>query len=121
MIADKHGAFLLRGLERGVPTTEALAAQIVMLTSGEPNDLSSPRIARHLPKFTAADFAQWGDLLADRAPPWESALNIPELGGFGTVCSSLLSLPYHSKPHWRFAGGAPHAAAFETVALYGHE
>jgi uncharacterized protein with NRDE domain len=117
VLADLDGAFLLRGLERGTPKLQTLAPGTVMLTSGEPNDMSMPRITRNLPKFIMADFAQWGDLLADRTPPWESSLNIPERDGFGTVCSSLLRLGGNEGPQWWFAAGAPHAASFAPVPL----
>jgi uncharacterized protein with NRDE domain len=119
VLADLDGAFLLRGLERGAPVPHKLAPGTVMLTSGEPNDTSLPRIARHLPQFTTADFAQWGDLLADRSPPWESSLNIPERDGFGTVCSSLLRLSRSEDPQWWFAAGPPHMAPFAPVPLWG--
>jgi uncharacterized protein with NRDE domain len=118
VLADLDGAFLLRGLEQGTPRPQKLAPATVMLTSGEPNDMSLPRIARHLPKFTTADFAQWGDLLADRSPPWESSLNIPERDGFGTVCSSLLRLNREEGPQWWFAAGPPHAASFARLPLW---
>jgi hypothetical protein len=119
VLAEPGGAFLLRGLEHGAPDVQALATGTVMLTSGEPNDMSSPRIARHLPGFAAANFTAWGELLADRAPPWESALNIPERDGFGTVCSSLVRLDRTAGPQWWFAAGAPHAVPFEAVPLWG--
>ena len=119
VLADANAAFLLRGLESGTPDVQAMAAGTVMLTSGEPNDVSLPRIARHLPKFAAAEFVEWADLLADHSPPWESSLNIPERDGFGTVCSALLRLGGTEGPQWWFAAGAPHAASFETVPLWG--
>jgi uncharacterized protein with NRDE domain len=121
VLVDLDGAFLLRGLERGAPKLQTLTPGTVMLTSGEPNDMSLPRIARHLPKFTAADFGQWDALLADRSPPWESSLNIPERDGFGTVCSSLLRLGGSDGPEWRFAAGAPHAVPFTLVPLWDTE
>jgi uncharacterized protein with NRDE domain len=121
VLADPDGAFLLRGLESGAPVPQKLAPGTVMLTSGELNDTSLPRIARHLPKFATADFAQWGDLLADRSPPWESSLNIPERDGFGTVCSSLLRLNRNDRPQWWFAAGPPHRAPFAAVPLWGSD
>jgi uncharacterized protein with NRDE domain len=117
VIADARGAFWLRGLEAGRPAPAALPPGVTMLTSGEPNDLLLPRIARHLPKFRSAPFAAWGALLADGAPPRESALNIPEQLGFATVCASLLTLPRIGGPGWRFAAGPPDKAAFEPVRL----
>src|ERR1700739_4815814 len=56
VLVDFDGAYLLRGLERGAPVLQQFAPGTTMLTSGEPNDMSLPRIARHLPKFTTADF-----------------------------------------------------------------
>jgi uncharacterized protein with NRDE domain len=103
VVADADGAFLLRGLEAGEVEVSALPVGVTMITSGAPNDLSMPRIARHLPKFEAKAFAAWGELLADDAGAWETALNIPERNGFGTVCSSLIALPKGGRVQWRFA------------------
>jgi hypothetical protein len=77
-----------------------------MLTSGEPNDVAMPRIAKHLPRFQAAAFAEWGKLLSDRTGALETTLNIPEHDGFGTVCSSLLELPRAGNATWQFASAA---------------
>ncbi len=118
VLADMEAAYLLRGLEAGTPLPQRLEPGTTMLTSGEPNDTSLPRIARHLPKFTMADFTQWGTLLADRAPPWESTLNIPERDGFATVCSSLLRFAPGEGPQWWFAAGPPHIAPFTAVPLW---
>ena len=116
--ADASGAFLLRGLGEGKVDVARLGEGVTMITSGEPNDVSHPRIARHLPRFEAAGFADWGALLADDSGAWETALNIPARDGFGTVCSSLIALPCPpGRPEWRFAAGRPDAAAFVTVPL----
>lgn len=117
VIADAKDAFLLRGLENGKPDVSRLREGVTMITSGEPNDLSRPRIAKHLPLFRAAAFADWGKLLADNAGNGESALNIPERDGFATVCSSLLNLPRKGSPGWDFAPGAPDKAMFTQVAM----
>ncbi len=115
VVADAAGAWLLRGLGEGKPDMARLGEGVSMITSGEPNDVAHPRIARHLPRFAAAAFEDWAALLADASGPWESALNIPEKDGFATVCSSLIALPRAGKPEWRFAAGRPDGAAF--VAL----
>ena len=101
--ADATGAFLLRGLEAGPPEVSVLAEGVTMITSGEPNDALLPRIARHLPKFAAAGFEDWGKLLGDGAGDWERTLNIPERDGFGTVCSSLIALPRSAPAKFWFA------------------
>lgn len=119
VVADAEGAFFLCGLEAGAPECRQLPAGVWMITSGEPNELASPRIARHLPRFQAADFGEWPKLLADAAEPVESALNIPPHDGFGTVCSSVIALPRNGPPMWRFAAGPPDVAAFLPVALAG--
>jgi hypothetical protein len=91
---------------------------VTMITSGEPNDMAHPRIARHLPRFEAAAFADWGALLADASGAWETALNIPEKDGFGTVCSSLIALPCPpGEPEWWFAAGRPDVVGFVAVTV----
>ncbi|GLR68017.1 hypothetical protein GCM10010909_26980 [Acidocella aquatica] len=118
VVADAAGAFLLRGLGEGKPDVARLGEGVTMITSGEPNDVAHPRIARHLPRFSAAAFEDWAALLADAAGDWETTLNIPEKDGFGTVCSSLIALPCPpGKPEWWFAAGRPDAVGFVAVAV----
>lgn len=117
VIADAAAAFFIRCAGDGDLSVMSLPAGVTMLTAGEPNDAAEPRIARHLPKFQSTPWDFWGALLADDAPPVDSALSIPPRNGFGTVCSSLLALPRAGAPSWLFAAGPPHAAAFEPVAL----
>ncbi|MFC7539773.1 hypothetical protein ACFQU2_10370 [Siccirubricoccus deserti] len=102
-----------------------------MVTAHDPNDLSSPRTARHLPRFQAApppdplrgDWAGWEELLADgdtsgdETVPRGAALRVPPLGGFGTVSASLLALGADGRVIWRFADGPPGAAPFVPVAV----
>ncbi len=117
VIADSRQAFLLRGLERGSPEPEELKERVTMITSGEPNDLSMPRIARHLPRFQAAPVAQWGRLLADPSGSRLEQLNIPAPpGGFGTVCSLLVRLPRRGDARQCFAPGPPDRAGFAPVS-----
>ncbi len=116
VIADAEQAFCISGLEAGRPIVSELGPGTWMITSGEPNEMKLPRIARHLPKFEAAAWEIWGTLLADNTPPLESALNIPPQHGFGTVCASLVALPKNTAPRWDFAAGPPHEAAFTPVA-----
>lgn len=124
VIADAAEAYFLRGLGRGAPGDEILPEGLHMVTARDPDDLSSPRVARHLPRLRAAEppvppdgWASWQAILADRSGPVESQINVVPHGGFATVCSSLIALPRHGKAVWRFAAGPPHAAAFETVLL----
>jgi hypothetical protein len=93
----------------------ALGAGVTMITAGEPNDVSLPRIARHLPRFQAAGFADWGALLADDGGAWDEALNIPARGGFGTVCASLIALRKDGPVAWEFCAGPPGAAAWGRI------
>jgi len=117
VVADARRAFWLRGLEMGAPEVIELAAGVTMLTAGEANDVAEPRIARHLPKFQASAWDEWGALLADDAPPLESALNIAPRNGFGTVCASLVALRKDAAPSWLFAAGPPGGAAFMLAQL----
>jgi uncharacterized protein with NRDE domain len=115
--ADAGAGFMVRGLGAGAPDVTQLPPGVTMITAGEPNDTAEPRIARHLPKFQAAVWRDWGALLGDNAPPIASALNIPPQNGFGTVCAALLALPKGGAPDWLFAPGPPHEAAFSSIPI----
>jgi transport and Golgi organization protein 2 len=123
VIADRAGAAFVRGPGRGRPQPETLHPGVSMVTAHDPNDLDSPRTARHLPLLQAApppdtdDWAAWRAILADRAGGPGEQMNVDHRGGFGTVCSSLLAIPRAGKLAWRFAPGPPDRAEFEPVAL----
>jgi hypothetical protein len=117
VLADASKALFFRGLEAGAPELQTLPPGTWMITSGEANDLTLPRIARHLPKFAAAAAISWPSLLADNAPPVASALNIPPADGFATVSSAVITLTKTAPPIWLFAAGPPDRAVFEPVPL----
>ena len=124
VLADATGALFVRGLGQGRPQTRRLEAGLHMITAHDPDDLNSPRVARHLPRFAAAaqpdpvhGWQAWQDLLADRQGDPAEQLNVVPHGGFGTVCSSLLALPAEGPPIWLFAGGPPHPTPFRPVGL----
>lgn len=137
VVADRSGAFFLRGTGLGRPAVERLPDGVSVVTAHDPNDLDSPRIARHLPRFAAAggpepgdrpgewpgdwprdwpgDWKDWPRLLGDREGGPQEQLDIAPRGGFGTVCSSLLALPAEGPPVWLFAPGRPSGTAFAAV------
>lgn len=129
VIADSRQAFFLRGLGSGRPDALALPAGISMVTAHDPNDPTSPRTRRHLPRFRAtpppdpgaADWSGWERLLADSGYDPEmglaETLNVPPTNGFGTVCASLLAIGADGSRHWRFCPAPPGRAAFAPVAL----
>ena len=128
VLADARQAFFLRGLGTGRAEVLPLAPGISMVTAHEPNDLASPRIRRHLPRFRAApppepglgDWAAWEGLLADgdtAAGGIGAALNVPPEGGFGTICSSLVALGATGARLWRFCAGPPGPGRFGGLAL----
>jgi uncharacterized protein with NRDE domain len=117
VIADVTAAYLFRGLETGAPDLQILGPGTWMITAGEANDVSLPRIARHLPKFTTAAASEWPTLLADHSPPTESALDIPPHDGFATVSAAVITLSKTAPPIWLFAPGPPHATRFHPVSL----
>jgi uncharacterized protein with NRDE domain len=119
VIADHASAYFVSGLESGSPALQKLGAKTWMITSGEPNDMLLPRIARHLPKFESAALSEWPALLADNTGPWTSALNIPAQNGFGTVSASLISLPKSGGATWLFSPGPPHETAFTAIPIPG--
>jgi hypothetical protein len=102
---------------------EALGAGISMVTAHPPNDRTSPRTARHLPRFEAAappeppDWGAWPALLGDSEGGAGATLNVPPLGGFGTVCSSLVALGAAGERLWHFAPGPPDRTAFAPLPL----
>jgi Transport and Golgi organisation 2 len=128
VLADSGSrAFFLRGVGAGRPEALPLPEGVSMVTALDPNDRSSPRTARHLPRFRAApppdpdrdSWAGWEALLADdgfraAAGPAE-ALCVPPTDGFGTVCSSVLGLRRDGPRIWRFANGAPCRVPFAPL------
>lgn len=129
VIADSQDAYFIRGLGIGRPEILPLPAGLSMVTAHDPNDLTSPRTRRHLPRFAAApppdpdapDWTPWSTLLADDAydPATGIAetLNVPPVNGFGTVCSSLMALAPDGRRHWLFCPGRPGEAHFAPVPL----
>ena len=123
VLADRQGAVFVRGLGRGRPQVEAMAPGLHMVTAHDPDDLESPRVARHLPRLRAAvtpdadDWAAWRAILGDRRGGPAEQINVQPRGGFGTVCTSLVALPAAGPARWLFAPGAPDQAGFVPVAL----
>lgn len=129
VIADSRQAIFLRGLGEAHPEPVPLAEGFTMVTAHDPNDLSSPRTRRHLPRFRAApppdpatsDWSAWEALLADSdydpaIGPAET-LNVPPTNGFGTVSASLVALGADGTRQWRFCPGPPGSAPFSPLAL----
>nr|WP_294517662.1 NRDE family protein [uncultured Rhodopila sp.] len=123
VLADATGAWFIRGLGHGHPEAEPLPAGVSMITAHDPNDPGSPRTARHLPRFAAAepsgtaDWQPWRDILADMRGEPAAQINVVPEDGFGTVCSSFAVLRPGETPIWLFAAGAPHAAEFRPVTI----
>jgi uncharacterized protein with NRDE domain len=121
VIADRDGATFIRGAGHGTPSAHTLPPGVSMVTAHDPNDMESPRVARHLARFRAAAapeparWDEWRAILADRSGPPGAQMNVVPRGGFGTVCSSLLAIPASGAPVWLFAAGAPDQAPFEPV------
>jgi uncharacterized protein with NRDE domain len=132
IVADPVDTWWLRnnGSEiRVSPVTEGLH----MLSAGELDDPSDPRIGAFLPRFRAApvprpdeaDWSAWQHLLGDTrgaaGEPATAAMSFQLENGFGTLSSSCIALPAHpgpaSSPRWLFAAGAPGNAPFEAVDL----
>jgi hypothetical protein len=129
VLADATGAFFLRGLGEGRPEAMPPPPGMSLVTAHDPNDLDSPRIRRHLPRFRAArppdsgagDWESWERLLADDghdpAVGVAEALRIPPTAGFGTVCASLIALGAQGERIWRFCPGPAGTVPFTDVDL----
>ena len=125
VLADRHGVVFVRGAGHGHPQPVALAPGVSMVTAHDPNDPGSPRVARHLARFQAAErplpeaWEGWRTILSDLSGPAGAQMNVTPRGGFGTVCSSMVALPEVGAPLWLFAPGPPHDTAFRPLALPG--
>lgn len=125
IVADRRAVIFLRGEGTGHPEAMPLPPGLHMVTALDPDDPASPRTARHLPKFRAADipdpetgdWTAWQTLLGDRTGGRGEALNVPWTSGFGTVCSSLIALGADGATTWRFSAGPPDRQPFRPVAL----
>jgi len=121
VVADGTGATFIRGAGYGKPSAHRLPPGVSMITAHDPNDMESPRVARHLTRFRNAAAPEpdhwdaWRAILADRSGPAGAQMNVVPRAGFGTVCSSLLAIPAAGEPVWLFAAGAPDQAPFEPV------
>ena len=113
LVADRHSAWFLRGTGATRIERVALPPGLHMATALDVDDPSSPRTARHLPRFAAADWSDWGRLLADSSGPREAQLNVRPQDGFGTSCASLIALG--DKASFLFAAGPPDRVGFEAV------
>lgn len=123
VLADAASAWFVAGYGAGRPEATALPEGFSMITAHPPNDLTSPRTARHLPRFRAAvpptppDWGAWPALLSNSAGTTAESLNVPPIGGFGTLCSSLLGLGRGGAQAWLFAPGPPDRLDFAPVPL----
>ncbi len=119
VLADPAGAWFVKGAGYGNPSAKHLPQGVSMVTAYNPNDLESPRTARHLPRFQAAEptVEAWRALLADSAGEPAQQLNVVTRGGFGTVSSTAIVLPAAGAPTWLFAAGPPHEAPFRPVTI----
>ena len=124
VLADRTGAFFVRGTGAGRPAVLPLGAGVHVIASSDPNDPEHPRVARHLPRFRAApppspdDWDGWRAILADRSGPADSEINVPPDGtrpGFGTVSAAMLFLPATGAPSFLFAPGPPDRHGFAPV------
>jgi uncharacterized protein with NRDE domain len=119
VLADRDEAWFVKGVGHGNPRAHRLPSGVSMITAHDPNDLDSPRTARHLPRFQAAEPAweAWRTILADQCGQPAEQLNVVPRAGFGTVSSSFVTLPAEGDPIWLFAVGPPHEAAFSPVRI----
>jgi hypothetical protein len=124
VVADATGtAFFLRGLGAGRPEAIPLDAGLHMVTSRDPDDFTSQRVARHLPRFRAAPppdadgWSAWRAILTDRSGGPAEQITVAPRAGYGTTCSSLLGLPRQGAPVWCFAPTTPDATIFRRVEM----
>jgi hypothetical protein len=136
VIADCNDAFWLKstGNSTASISVKKLHEGVSMLTARELNDLSSPRIQRHLPLFESAlppdpdldDWDAWQELMrstSTNAPT--DGMIVSDETGFETVSSSLIALPATGRvlveekipPQWLFAAGRPDRFPYQAVSI----
>ena len=125
VLADRAGAFFVRGLGHGRPDAQQLAPGLHMITAHDPDDMESPRVARHLARFRGSSAR------ADRGPDPRVAGVAGHPGrpnrraGRTDQCRAsrrlrhrlfvTAGLPASGPPIWLFAAGPPHEAPFQAV------
>lgn len=133
VVADNRDAYWLANREdgRGIIEARPLPPGLSMLTAGDRNDLSSPRIKAYLPRFReaaapdpgASDWSEWQALMASRGGPSGPLgdMCVVTDGGFGTLSSSLIALPSvemaQQSAIWLFAAGRPGDVPYAPVDL----
>lgn len=133
LVADPRAAYWVRHGEDGTIRVHPIAPGLHMLTAGELDERSDPRIAAYLPRFAATpvpdpergDWTAWRELLGSHTHPDgsgpEAAMTIERPDGFGTVSSALIAIPaypgYGSRPIWLHAEGLPDRTDFVPVAI----
>ena len=114
---------------------ERVPVGVSIITSGDLNDLSSPRIRAYLPKFRTArepdpetgNWSDWKLLLSssrnDRICGSRGGMVLPIESGFGTISSSLIALPSThyvkknsaTRPIFLFAPGSPVNTQYKNI------
>ena len=97
---------------------ETLTHGVSMVTAYDPNDLESPRAARHLPGLRAGCTRRSGRLgrlagdLGRSDRHTGEQINVVPRGGFGTVCASFVAIPERPTRYGCSPPGPPHEAGF---------
>ena len=122
VLADRTGAIFIRGLGHGRPGRGAATGRVDDHRTrperpGQPAHGASSAAIRGGRTRGPDDWHAWLPILADRRGGSAEQINVEPRGGFGTVCSSFVSLPVAGPPIWRFAAGPPHKARFRAGLL----
>lgn len=138
IVADNQDAYWLKvaAAEWGAHADlNPIPVGLSLITAGDRNDQSSPRVRTYLPQFENAeppdpesgDWSAWQSLMASRiydsheGP--EGAMTIVTDSGFGTSSSTLMAVPSVEnmaaenprKPVYLFAGGRPLETPYQAV------
>ena len=133
IISDNTNSYWIRSTGTNPVIAVNIPEGLSMITSGELNDMKSPRIPTFLenfknatpPNIDAGDWSAWKNLLSiqyysHQLGPHEAMCILTE-EGYGTVSSSLIALPsrdkINKKPVWLFSNGPPSEVIYTTVKL----
>lgn len=133
IISDNTNSYWLRSVGTNPVTKVIIPDGLSMITSGELNDMKSPRIPNFLDKFKKAtppnldanNWLAWQNLLSIQYYSHQTvsheAMCIVTKEGYGTVSSSLIALPSkekrNQKPVWLFSDGPPSEVIYKKVNL----
>ena len=122
IVFDAYHAFVISRRNTSTLSIQSIPEGLSMMTASDLNDRNHPRVGRFYERFQNTPWSQWHTLLAeapsaqDQNPEHAMCFTLPN--GFGTLCSSMLSLPHpenFKRPLWLFSHGPPGSVPWQEI------